>query len=722
MKRCQECALLCISISMMFCASVSDCAELEFPVRAKRILFLGDSITHAGHYVAWVDTQFRLQGVEPLPEIVNIGLGSETCSGLSEPDHPFPRPDVHERLDRALAKVKPDVVVACYGMNDGIYYPFGEERFKAYQRGVNRLIEKVHTTGAKLVLMTPPPFDPIPLKGKDKLKPAGEEKYAWFAMYENYDDVLARYGQWIMQQKDRVDMVIDLHTPFMEYLDEKRKKNPQFTLSPDGIHPNSEGHRLLGETILHAWGIESTTEPNAELLKLMTQRTTLLHDAWLSDVGHKRPGVKAGLPLDEANAKAKECESKIDLLVSEAQQATGSYRQSTGGTIYQVHYPAIARPDELRLSVDYYLWIPSGVKQLRGVIVHQHGCGPGASIGGQTAADDLHWQALACKWDCALMGSSYEPRKGVNCRLWCDSRNGSGARFLQALSHFAESTKHTELETVPWCLWGHSGGGFWASLMQTKHPERIVAIWLRSGTAFGYWTSGEIAAPDIPDDAYQVPVMGNPGLKEKGHDRFHKAWDGLTLMQRAYQEKGAFFELAPDPRTGHECGDSRYLAIPFFDFWLERRLPVVGTNDQALRPITKAKDEWKGTVAKKLDEYVRTGAVGDETPPPAPTNVTTTRDDDGNVNLKWQAVADLESGIQCFIVERNGKKIAQVPEKPTNRFGRPLFQSMSYHDTPEQPLPAMKFIDRSVPRGELPKYGVRTVNSVGRKSEPATNR
>ena len=222
-------------------------AEVAFPVSAKRILFLGDSITHAGHYVAWIETQLRLQGVEPLPEIINLGLGSETLSGLSEPDHPFPRPDVHERLDRALAKIKPDVVVACYGMNDGIYYPFGEERFQAYQAGVNRLIKKVHAAGAKLVLMTPPPFDPLPLRGKGKLKPAGEDKYAYFAMYENYDDVLARYGKWILKQMPRVEMVIDLHTPLAEFTAQKRKSNPKFTCTPDGIHPNLEGHRLLGK-------------------------------------------------------------------------------------------------------------------------------------------------------------------------------------------------------------------------------------------------------------------------------------------------------------------------------------------------------------------------------------------------------------------------------------------------------------------------------------------
>ncbi len=174
--------------------------------------------------------------------------------------------------------------------------------------------------GAKLILMTPPPFDPVPVKGK--LKPAGADQYAYFAMYEDYDDVLSRYAKWIMQQKDRVEMVIDLHGPFMEYLKAKRKGEPKFTLSGDGIHPNAEGHRLLGETILRAWGVPSTTEPDPQLLKLVSQRTKLLHDAWLSEVGHKRPGVKPGLPMKEAQDKAKSLETQIKALVAKAQEPT----------------------------------------------------------------------------------------------------------------------------------------------------------------------------------------------------------------------------------------------------------------------------------------------------------------------------------------------------------------------------------------------------------------
>jgi lysophospholipase L1-like esterase len=266
-------------------------------------------------HIARIESQLLLQQVEPRPEIINLGLGSETCSGLSEPDHPFPRPDVHERLDRALAKIQPDVVVACYGMNDGIYHPFSEHRFQAYQRGIDRLIEKVHASGAKLILMTPPPFDPRPLRGSEKLQPGGEEKYAYFAMYENYDDVLVRYSEWIVEQHPRVALVIDLHTPLSVYAAERRKKDPDFTLSPDSIHPNERGHRLIGDVILRAWGIMPIEEEDEKLRRLVQQRLAILHATWLSEVGHQRPGVPPGLPLLEAQARAADLDRQIQELI-----------------------------------------------------------------------------------------------------------------------------------------------------------------------------------------------------------------------------------------------------------------------------------------------------------------------------------------------------------------------------------------------------------------------
>lgn len=305
---------------------------------AKTILFLGDSITHAGYYVSDLEAVLRSQGSEA--EMINLGLPSETCTGLSEPDHPFPRPNVHDRIDNALRIVKPDLVFACYGMNDGIYFPFAEDRFAAYQEGIGKIIDAVEKSGARLVLMTPPPFDPEPLRAKGKLKPAGAETYAWFEIYENYDtEVMARYAEWILQQEDRVDTVVDLRSPVLAYTEKKRETNPDFTLSNDGVHLNAEGHTILARQILDTLGIDASLldSVDPELRKRIGARQKVLHDAWLSHVGHTRPQVRPGLPLEIAKITADLLESEsptslfngVDLKGWEGDESIWSVEDST---------------------------------------------------------------------------------------------------------------------------------------------------------------------------------------------------------------------------------------------------------------------------------------------------------------------------------------------------------------------------------------------------------
>ena len=87
--------------------------------------------------------------------------------------------------------------------------------------------------------------------------------------------------------------------------------------------------------------------------------------------------------------------------------------------------------------------------------------------------------------------------------------------------------------------------------------------------------------------------------------------------------------------------------------------------------------------------------------------------------LTWKADADFESGLGGFRIERNGEMLAQLPGKPTFRYGRPLFQVMSYSDTPSQPLARMQFTDRK-PMALMPcEYRVFSINSAGLESAPA---
>lgn len=420
-----------------------------------------------------------------------------------------------------------------------------------------------------------------------------------------------------------------------------------------------------------------------------------------------------------------------------AQLAANSTEGS--GNYFRVEYAAGTTTEELEYGVTYTVWIPPNTERLRGIIVHQHGCGTGACKGGETAAYDLHWQALARKWDCALLGPSYHQPEGADCREWCDPRNGSAQAFLAGLADLAYQSGHDELKDIPWCLWGHSGGGFWASLMQTMYPERIIAIWFRSGTAFDRWTSGEITPPNLPETMYKIPMVANPGAGEKEHDRFSVAWKGAWAMFQDYRGRGAPIAFAPDPKTDHQCGDSRYLAIPFFDACLAMRLP-----DDPGDPLRRASQEqawlsdplgnraftaaeypgeklaanWlpNAHVARAWEEYVTTGATSDDSQPESPTDLRLDVRDD-QITLNWKCLADFESGIRQFVIYQDDHEIARIPDEPKGRFGRALFQSMSYHDTPEAPLPEMQWTGKRI--GGSTRYGVQTINGVGLASEIA---
>jgi lysophospholipase L1-like esterase len=300
-------------LALLLVAVVSPSLAEDFLPGVKRILFLGDSITYAGQYV----DDFELFLVTKFPErhfeVIDCGLPSETVSGLSEAGHAggkFPRPDLHERLDRVLATVKPDLVFACYGMNCGIYLPFDEGRFAKYQDGIRKLREKVLKSGAQIIHLTPPVFDPLPIKAR--VKPADAVKDG--DMFEGYNDVLDRYAAWLVAQgKSEGWRVIDTHSAMAAAMATARTTRPDFAFSKDGVHADEASHHVLAMAIIKALGgeFDPGSAAFAETRKLIRKRGRLLADAYLNAAGHKRPGMAKGLPLDEARSQAAEIEKQI---------------------------------------------------------------------------------------------------------------------------------------------------------------------------------------------------------------------------------------------------------------------------------------------------------------------------------------------------------------------------------------------------------------------------
>lgn len=269
----------------------------------KTILILGDSITQAGDYVTAFDAWLVKKYPDKRFTVINAGVSSETISGLSEENHAggkFPRPDLHERLERVLEKSKPDFIIACYGMNCGIYKELDAERTARFQEGNVKLRAAAKKYNAEIVHVTPPIFD-------NKGKPGF-----------NYDSVLSAYSEWLVKQRESGWHVVDLHSEMRKKVDQGKTSDPNFTVQKDGVHPDGAGHWMMAQSLISYFGDPASAQLasandllDAGRLAAVKQRMQLYQKAIHAETKPLRPGVPQGGTLESAAVEAKKLEDII---------------------------------------------------------------------------------------------------------------------------------------------------------------------------------------------------------------------------------------------------------------------------------------------------------------------------------------------------------------------------------------------------------------------------
>ncbi len=406
------------------------------------------------------------------------------------------------------------------------------------------------------------------------------------------------------------------------------------------------------------------------------------------------------------------------------------------GTTYQFTVP---KQGTMNASATYYCWVPEAVGTVRCVIVHHHGCGREGD--GPLMMGDVQWLTLAKKWHAVFIGPS-EP-SNPDCSNWYAITRGSADSYLMALDSLARRSGHPEIKTVPWAIWGHSGGSLWMTALAAAYPNRI---------AVGVAQAGSVEMSNTPG-ALKIPILHCNGQTDAIYNTIPFV-NGRAL--------GALWAHAvnPHPQTangvpgdlpgqGHACHDVRMVAIPWMDYALASRLP-----DKAGDSVLKAMDTssaWLGdtltyaiasaatfagnklkacwfpnqTFATMWAEYQKNGTLKDSFPtPPAPHNLTGAYANK-QITLNWDADADLEAGIKTFIIYRNGALLQtiQYPNAPATFFTLVKgFQRWDYGDQPNPtPAPAMTFTDATVSDTGTYLYQVSTVNwadAAGPKSAP----
>ncbi len=199
----------------------------------------------------------------------------------------------------------------------------------------------------------------------------------------------------------------------------------------------------------------------------------------------------------------------------------------------------------------FRVWLPSGLDQVRGMIVLV----PGANGDGRGQINDKSWRALAEDLGFGLIGCFFKS-EGAS---YCYAQNGSGETLLEALEEFAKSVERPEVAEAPVLLWGHSAGGQFNYNFACWQPERTLAFIVNKG-GYYYDTPARPATRDIP--AILFLGMKDQPVRVKN----------ITALFEEYRPRGALWALCREAGAAHGVGESKSVAQEFFRAVVAERL------------------------------------------------------------------------------------------------------------------------------------------------------
>ena len=205
----------------------------------ERLVFYGDSITEQRRYTTPVMVYLTLRYPEAHFTFRNAGWSGDRAPGALG------------RLQRDVLSQNPNVVSMCFGMNDGGYKAFDDAGYATYMTGITGLKQELKNAGAKVVLLTPGCVD---LDRRPNLH--GED---W-----NYNQTLGRYAEGVLKLADQQKLPsFDLFHLMMDVQGKAKEANPQFTMIPDSVHPDSKGGLVMAYALIQGLGC---TQPAADLV------------------------------------------------------------------------------------------------------------------------------------------------------------------------------------------------------------------------------------------------------------------------------------------------------------------------------------------------------------------------------------------------------------------------------------------------------------------------
>lgn len=255
-------------------------AQTSIPQFAKgeRVVFVGNSITHGGHYHSFIWLYYMTRFPDKPITIMNAGIGGESAW------------DIKDRLDDDVFSRKPTYVTLTFGMNDTGYDIYmkdnarelSEQRIakslESYREIEERLLAKNKITK---VLIGGSPYDET-------------SRFNGFILHQKNNAILKIIDAQRASAKKNGWGFVDFNQPMREISRKEQEKDSTFTFCRiDRIHPDNDGQMVMAYLFLKAQGLAGnevssvsidashssiTTRKNCKISKLKNNGSELTFD------------------------------------------------------------------------------------------------------------------------------------------------------------------------------------------------------------------------------------------------------------------------------------------------------------------------------------------------------------------------------------------------------------------------------------------------------------
>jgi lysophospholipase L1-like esterase len=246
------------------------------------IVMIGDSITeqhlYSNYVEMWTVTRFPAWKLK----FRNTGIGGDVSPGGNR------------RFQRDVVRYKPTAMTVDFGMNDGGYGGFSEQRFNNYIKGLQGMADQAKTANIRAAWITPQPLD-----NGDQGKTA----------LVGYNQTLEKFSDGVKDIATKNEgLFVDQFHPYLAALDKARGASDKYNRITEGdaVHPGPPGQALMAASILKGLNfppLVATVEIDVAALKANTQNCKVTGIA-AKDGGVAFEQLDQALPFFPAGAES----------------------------------------------------------------------------------------------------------------------------------------------------------------------------------------------------------------------------------------------------------------------------------------------------------------------------------------------------------------------------------------------------------------------------------